>query len=254
MATPMPQHPLLEAARRQSANSRRLLQSLQRRQLQRKLHPQQLQNRQCRDKKSHTKCPTRHHRHHPCAHSQPQLQTVNPRLLVYRYPRLSSRQSVPPVSWQVVGSTPNGKKRSAASPYTDRGHGDVWMGSQGYQVWFARQQLGTGKKIEKLQTYKPEPLEPLFGLEEHLEPLPPPEPEVEPELGVDMDWMKYVPSESRAPIAGVLGIQGSDASWTMMSGMNGTDEYCKAERMVWVQGNNGKFRPVGTGNARMTWT
>lgn len=128
------------------------------------------------------------------------------------------------------------------------------MGSQGYRVSFARQQLGSGKKKETLQPYKPEPLEPLFGLEEHLEPLPPPEPEVEPVLGVDMDWMKYMPLESKAPRRGVLDIQGSDASWTIMPGMNGTDEYCKAERMVWVQGNNGKFRPMGTGNARMTWT
>lgn len=127
------------------------------------------------------------------------------------------------------------------------------MGSQGYQVWFARQQLGSGKKNEKLQTYKPEPMEPLFGLEEHLELLPPPEPGVELELGVEMDWMRYLPSESRAPIGGVLGSQRSDASWTIMSGMNGTDEYCKVERMVWMQGNNGEFRPVGTGNARMTW-
>lgn len=127
------------------------------------------------------------------------------------------------------------------------------MGSQGCPVWLARQQLGSGKKNEKPQTYKLELMEPLFGLEEHLEPLPPPEPEVESELGAEMDWMKYVPLESRAPIGVAQGGQRPDTSRALLSGMNGTDEYCKVERMVWVQGNNGEFRPVGISNARMTW-
>lgn len=53
----------------------------------------------------------------------------------------------------------------------------------GYSVQFARRNLGDGYKgLQPEMDYKPEPLEPLFSLEDHLEPLP----AVESEAKVNM--------------------------------------------------------------------
>ncbi|KAH7141373.1 hypothetical protein B0J13DRAFT_58153 [Dactylonectria estremocensis] len=124
--------------------------------------------------------------------------TVNPSLLAGRYhglPRHPSRASTPvEVSKAIAQGSKPSVPLSDPSPYVAPRLRHVYMGGLGFSLKFARQQLGKGEKKEKPLVYEPEPVEPLFGLDEYLDPLPSPELDAQPGLEF-MDWINLIPLE-----------------------------------------------------------
>ncbi|KAH7152783.1 hypothetical protein EDB81DRAFT_945738 [Dactylonectria macrodidyma] len=124
--------------------------------------------------------------------------TVYPPLLTRQYhglPPHPSRASTPVEALKSIPQEPETPVLLPdPSPYVARGRGYAHVGGLGFSIKFARRQLGKGEKKEELLVYEPEPMEPLFGLDEHLDLLPSPELEAQPELEL-MDWINLIPLE-----------------------------------------------------------
>ncbi|KAF4962981.1 hypothetical protein FSARC_8971 [Fusarium sarcochroum] len=124
------------------------------------------------------------------------MQTINPALLMHQAPNApsySSRPSNPISATSLVQSTP--ESLPTPSPYSDIGRQELWMGSVGFTDRFTRGSMGYGRTIQDTPyTYEPEPLEPLFGRLEPLQPLPSPTVEqnrmpVADRMGGDLAWL-----------------------------------------------------------------
>lgn len=114
----------------------------------------------------------------PQPHVQQQLQTINPALLLNRGTNAIHSSETPSQPIQRPNfAQPPPSSTSSPSPYTTNAR-DAWMGSSGYPMSFTRSSMGNFRpNWGALLRYEPEPLEPLFGLEEHLPPLPSPPPQ-----------------------------------------------------------------------------
>lgn len=122
--------------------------------------------------------------------AQEQPQTINPALLLNRGPHALQSSEAPSQSLHSSNFTqPQPNITSSPSPYATNAR-DAWMGSSGYPMSFTRSSMGNFRPNWELSSYEPEPLEPLFGLEQHLPPLPsppqqrtPPVPRFRPNVG-----------------------------------------------------------------------
>lgn len=126
------------------------------------------------------------------------MQTINPAFLMqqaFNAPPVSNRPSNPEIASQFAN--PTQQHTSSPSPYRHmRGQG-VWMGSVGFTTRFTQNSMGYGRVTSETPsiTHEPEPLQPLFGRQMSLSPLPEPAretPQVLPRdrMGGDMAWVR----------------------------------------------------------------
>ncbi|KAG5743930.1 hypothetical protein H9Q72_006881 [Fusarium xylarioides] len=105
------------------------------------------------------------------------MQTVNPNSLTQQAsyaPSYTERLSNPTTASSSAGVPQN--NTSSPSPYSNTGRQETWMGSVGFTDRFTRDSMGYGRATpDTILTYEPEPLEPLFGMAQHLPQLPPPD-------------------------------------------------------------------------------
>ncbi|KAM5356599.1 hypothetical protein ACJ41O_003245 [Fusarium nematophilum] len=129
--------------------------------------------------------------------AQPHPQTINPAYLLSRASTSSSCSVGPSNPVSASKTVPARQNHSPAeptsTPYANRGAEDLWMGSVGYSMRFTRSNMGYGQvEWNTAAEYDAEPLEPLFGETEPLQPLPSPGSEQEgvpeAELGGDLMW------------------------------------------------------------------
>lgn len=128
------------------------------------------------------------------SHVEQQPRTINPALLLNRGRNALSSSGTPsqPISSPNFTQTPP-TNTSSPSPCSV-GAGDAWMGSSGYPANFTRSSMGNFQPNWDVSfKYEPEPLEPLFGLGEHLPPLPSPPPQQPrppvPRFRSNMGWV-----------------------------------------------------------------
>ncbi|KAJ3518791.1 hypothetical protein NM208_g14380 [Fusarium decemcellulare] len=126
---------------------------------------------------------------------QPQPQTVNPALLFSQSYNTLPHPNRPlnPVNVSKLVTSSESNNAPTSSPYVNDANQDLFMGSVGYSTRFARTQMGDGHTDwQASNTYKPEPLEPLFRELGSLKPLPPLDPAFDkpavPKYGGDMGW------------------------------------------------------------------
>ncbi|KAF5589000.1 quinate permease [Fusarium pseudocircinatum] len=104
-------------------------------------------------------------------------QTVNPNSLTQKAsyaPSYSDRPSDPITAAIYNRQTQNNTPTS--SPYSNMGRQETWMGSVGFTDRFTRDSMGHGRAApDAALAYAPEPLEPLFGMAQHLPRLPSPD-------------------------------------------------------------------------------
>ena len=124
------------------------------------------------------------------------MQTINPSFLMQgasNAPPASNRPSNPATASQFAST--DQQPLSSPSPYRHmRGQG-VWMGSVGFTTRFTRDTMGYNRAPPETQsiTHEPEPLQPLFGTQMPVLPLPEPSrenPQMLPRerMGGDVAW------------------------------------------------------------------
>ncbi|KAF5713999.1 quinate permease [Fusarium mundagurra] len=103
-------------------------------------------------------------------HPQHTMQTVSPTSLTQQAsyaPSYTDRPSNPITASSYSGQTQN--NTPSPSPYSNMGRQETWMGSVGFTDRFTRDSMGYGRETPDTNlTYEPEPLEPLFGMAQHL--------------------------------------------------------------------------------------
>ena len=124
------------------------------------------------------------------------MQTINPAFLMQgasNAPPAANRPSNPEIASQFA-STPQ-QPLSSPSPYRHLRGQRVWMGSVGFTTRFTRDTMGYNRVPPETPsiTHEPEPLQPLFGRQIPVSPLPEPSrdiPQVLPRnrLEGDMAW------------------------------------------------------------------
>ncbi|KAF5663219.1 quinate permease [Fusarium heterosporum] len=124
------------------------------------------------------------------------MQTINPALLTYQTSNAPSHRdgSSNPITATVL-IVSDQESISSASPYSNIGRQELWMGSVGFTDRFTRGSLGYGQTSQDVPlTYEPTPLEPLFGLQESLQEFPTPTVEQSwtpfgNKMGGDLGWV-----------------------------------------------------------------
>lgn len=127
---------------------------------------------------------------------QTTTQTINPALLMHQAshaPPSTNRPSNPITATNLIDSAQ--ETISSPSPYSKTGRKESWMGSVGFTDRFTRGSMGYGRTSrDSPLTYESTPLEPLFGLIDHVQQLPASTMEQEraplgDRMGGDLAWL-----------------------------------------------------------------
>ncbi|KAH7198489.1 uncharacterized protein B0J16DRAFT_392264 [Fusarium flagelliforme] len=105
------------------------------------------------------------------------MQTINPAFLMQgasKAPPASNRPSNPAIASQFASTAQ--QPPSSLSPYRHMRGQEVWMGSVGFTTRFTQNTMGYGRVTSETpsRTHEPEPLQPLFGRQMPVSPLPEP--------------------------------------------------------------------------------